>query len=373
MKENGLAALAARHGLRFGTVIARPSLESAGYLRLLEGDFNTLTPANELKAYSLLDRAASEARGEFVLDFSKADAILSYAAENGFAVRGHALVWDAFMCDWFFRTGCRAKDDYLSRNAMRERLKNYIGQVLRHCETAFPGLFCAWDVVNEAVADSDKEGDQRRVRRLRDGKENPFYTHVGEDYIEFAFLCARDALTALHSSAKLLYNDYNTFVPDKREAILRLAQSVNAYALDDMGQPRRLLDGIGMQGYIGGFGKQAGCLEQRDLALLAEAVRRYAGAGLEVQITEAALRNYQNDPETAARHAAFCGQFFDTVASLADETERFTLLSVWGLCDRPKLDAKSYGYRMNGPYCGLFDERYMPKPAYEAAQKALQG
>ena len=172
-------------------------------------------------------------------------------------------------------------------------------------ETKYPGVIYCWDVVNEAVADGANEwvaGDPRHLRSSRGGSANLFLDHIGDDYVEYAFLCARDTVDKLGADIKLFYNDYNMFYADKRNAAIELVKSINTYAVDENGMYRKLVDGIGMQGYIGGYGTQNGCMNAGDIASIRDSIKAYAALGLEVQITEMAVRNYDetridaNDP-----------------------------------------------------------------------------
>ena len=47
-------------------------------------------------------------------------------------------------------------------------------------------------------------------------------------------------------------------------------------------------------------------------------------------------------------------------------------ITVWGYCDNPSLSTSDYSYKMNGPYCGLFNEKYEKKDSYHAVVEALE-
>ena len=115
-----------------------------------------------------------------VMKYREGDEIVRFAQENGIKVRGHVLVWDNYMCDWFFREGYTNDGAYVDEETMKARLKYYIDEVITHYETEFPGVVYCWDVVNEAVGDGGdyKADDPRRVRYDRYGTENLFYTHM---------------------------------------------------------------------------------------------------------------------------------------------------------------------------------------------------
>ena len=75
--------------------------------------------------------------------------------------------------------------------------------------------------------------------------------------------------------------------------------------------------------------------------------------GLEVHVTELALRNY--DGEKAAEHAAFYENFFKMLTSAADQYHSLTCVAIWGICDNPNMSKSDYNYKMDGPYCGMFN------------------
>ena len=138
------------------------------------------------------------------------------------------------------------------------RLESYITQVVTHFETEFPGVIYCWDVVNEAMGDSASEyraGDPSLLRTTRNGQPNVFYQYIGEDYVEYSFLFARNAAEALGADIRLFYNDFNMLYPAKRAAAKVLVEKINSFAKDESGAPRKLIDGIGMQGYMGGYGQ----------------------------------------------------------------------------------------------------------------------
>lgn len=367
--------LTEQYGFKFGAALSLFDLRNPPMLDMVTGDFNSVTPTNELKAYSLLDERASRAAadGMPVMNYTAADAMLTWAQAHDIAVRGHTLVWDAYMCDWFFREGYDVSKPYANSDTVRARTRYYIDAVLTHFETAFPGLIYCWDVVNEAVGDSAGEyvdGDARHLRISRGGGPNLFRECLGDDYVEFAFLCARDSAERLGSGVKLYYNDYDAYFPEKAAAILALADSVNRYATGDDGAPRRLLDGIGMQGYIGGYGVQEGCLEQSHIGMIRDAILGYAAAGLEVQITEMAVRNF--DPDQAERHAQFYADLFEMFTELCENgVNPLVAVTVWGLTDNPGLPKDNYVYRLNSPWGGLFTEKYAVKDAYRRVYEVL--
>lgn len=365
VKEAKLCDLAQKYGFKVGACISYNQVNRSSYIKMLTGDFNTTTATNEFKAYSLLNQAKSIAEGKPVMNYTQADAIARLAQQNGIGIRGHVLVWDAYMSEWFFREGFKSDGLPVNKEVMEERLAYYIDEVITHFETQFPGVVYCWDVVNEAVADGANEwieGNEYHIRKTRGGSINMFNAIMGPDYVKYAFECARKTVNKVNPDIKLFYNDYNTFYQEKRDAIVKLLKHINA--------EQKLCDGLGMQGYIGGYGQQAGCMNSNDLALIKTAIKMYSDLGLEVQLTEVAVRNYEKDQ--MAQHAKFYGNLFRTVISAINEGANFTGFTIWGISDNPTMPKNDYSYKMNGPYCGLFGQYYDIKDAYKEVYKVLK-
>ena len=367
--------LSAKYGFKLGAPLSFWDLQNKNCLTVIKANFNSITTTNEMKAYSLLDQNASKANADGMpaMNYFQADAMVGWAQENGIGVRGHVLVWDAYMSDWFFREGYDSAKPYADSETIRARTKYYIHEVMTHFETQFPGVVYCWDVVNEAVADGPDEyaeGDPRHLRTLRSGTANLFRELLGDDYVPFAFQCAYETREELGADIRLYYNDYNAYFPEKAQAILTLMETVNTYAKDANGEYIRLADGIGMQGYIGGYGTQEGCMVPEHIDWIRDAILGYAAAGFEVQITEMAVRNFEKDQ--ADRHVQYYADLFRMFTGLCtEEGNPLCAVSIWGLLDNPY--AQGYVYNLNSPYGGLYTERYARKDEWHAVYAVLAG
>lgn len=372
---DSMADMLAEYGIRFGAAMSANSAQDYTMQALVGQHFNSITATNEMKAYSMLDQKASQNSpdGMPVMDYTKADLIVEAAMNCGAQVRGHVLVWDAYMSNWFFREGYKSNGAYVDRETMLKRLESYITQVVTHFEEKYPGVVYCWDVVNEAVGDNASdynESDARHVRTKRNGEDNPFYTVIGEDYVEISFLYAKNVVEALQVEnpevdIKLFYNDYSTFHTKKRDAICKLVESINSYATDADGNYRKLCDGVGMQGYIGGYGTQSGCMKYDDIQKITTAIACFAELDVEVHITEMAVRNYSNSLGDMDKHALFYKNLMKALVEVnSGEEKPLTCIAIWGLTDMGTIDESSYSYKQNGPYCGLFTPGYYVKDAF---------
>ncbi|MBR3106031.1 MAG: endo-1,4-beta-xylanase [Clostridia bacterium] len=367
--------LTAAYGFKLGAPLSFDQLKNQKYLNLVKAHFNSITTTNEMKAYSLLDQRASQKRGDGMpaMNYTNADKMVQWAMDNGIGVRGHVLVWDAYMTEWFYHEDFNANKPIASRETLKARLEYYITEVVTHFEKKFPGVVYCWDVVNEAVADGPNEyaaGDPRHLRTMRSGAVNGFQKYLGDDYVCWAFLYAKNAVEALGADIKLYYNDYNAYFPDKAKAIRTLIDEVNFFAQNDNGEFRQLCDGIGMQGYIGGYGVQDGCLVESHIGMIKNEILNYAAMGCEVQITEMAVRNF--DLAYAEKHAEFYAKLFKMFMSLNGESGNpLKAVSIWGLGDTnaPK---GNYVYNLNSPYGGLVDLKLEYKDAFFKVYEVLK-
>lgn len=366
----GLKTYSANHKFTMGAGVSHAQLMDFDTMELLAEDFDTITATNEFKAYSLLSyrKSVENPKKLPVMDYTKADEMCYAADMCGLKIRGHVLVWDAYMPDWFFRKDFKTDGEFVNRKTMLSRLEYYITEVITHFETKFPGLVYCWDVVNEAVADSVAEADPSdkcRIRKTRGGNTNLFYEIIGKDYVLQSFQIARKVVNKLNPEIKLYYNDYSTFQSSKKQAIIELIKSLN--------KNQKLCDGMGMQGYIGGYGTQSMCMYKGDISMIKTAILEYADLGIDVQLTEMAVRNYKNEASFQKQHADFYQSLFEMFSSLNSGNENpLVSVSIWGLCDNPYLTKKDYSYRMNGPYCGIYDENFVPKESYYSLIKGLQ-
>ncbi len=370
--------LAEPYGFKFGGAFSYQDMNNKTFMNFLARHFNSLTCCNETKAYSMLDQRKSRTSEDGMprMNYSQADAMIGWAQKQGIQIRGHVLVWDAYMTQWFFYEDYDVTKPLADKETMKARLASYIDQVMTHFEEKFPGVIYCWDVVNEAIGDNAGEysaADPRHLRTKRNGQSNCFLDAIGDDYVEYAFLCARNTQEKLGADIKLFYNDYNLFYADKRQAACALAKSIQSYATDKEGNPRSLIDGIGMQGYMGGYGVQDGCLSPSIISNVKLSITTYSSLGLEVQLTEMAVRNF--DKTKVAEHDAFYSKLFSDVFMKANNEEKHPLSAVciWGLVDAYEGMKGNYVYNLNSPYGCLLTTNYKIKTCFDAVYHTLKG
>jgi endo-1,4-beta-xylanase len=231
------ASAAERGGRYFGAAVAANKLSDNTYNTILNREFNSATPENEMK----ID-ATEPQQNNFT--YGAADQIVNYARSRNWRVRGHTLAWHSQQPGWM---------QNLSGSALRSAMTNHITQVMTH----YRGQIYAWDVVNEAFADGTSGA--RRDSNLQ---------RTGNDWIEVAFRTARTA----DSGARLCYNDYNTdsWTAAKTQAVFAMVQDFR-----NRGVP---IDCVGFQSHFNSNSPYPSNYRQT--------LQSFANLGVDVAITE---------------------------------------------------------------------------------------
>lgn len=335
----------------YGSSIQTDSLNHGAIAEIIKYHFNSTTYTNLMKPGYLLDQVGSirnyqAGNPEPAVKFDSVIKGLQFCRDNNLQMRGHVLVWHAQTPDWFFREGYLPNGAYVDRETMLFRLESYIRQVLEFTQREYPGVIYAWDVVNEAVEIVPGHYETQTGFNIRtkhgDNEDNLWYKIVGVDYVEKAFEYARKYAA---DDVKLFYNDYNTFQGAKREAIYRLASYLKS---------KGLIDGIGMQSYIG--------LDYPGLSSGSDsyktALMRFGELGLEIHVTELSIDAGGSSLEQYERQAARYGEVFRILSEVDDVYANITSVTVFGLMDNYIL------YTNDTQTNRLFDGQLQPKPAF---------
>ncbi|MGW1027042.1 endo-1,4-beta-xylanase [Streptomyces sp. NPDC002577] len=316
-----LRSYADRADVRIGTAVDMTALaQDKQYRRTTAREFSSVTAENVMKWESVEPQ-----RG--VYDWSKADALVDFAKENGQAVRGHTLIWHNQLPKWL-TSG--VADGSIGSDELRAILKNHITTEVEH----FKGKIYQWDVVNEVFND---DGTLRNSIWLQ---------QLGPDYIADAFRWAHEA----DPKAKLFVNDYNVEgVNAKSTAYYNLVKELLAEGVP--------VQGFGIQGHLGvqyGFPGD-----------VAANLQRFADLGLETAFTEVDIRMVMPADDTKlAKQADYYRGLLDACLG-ATSCKSFT---VWGYTDK-------YSW-VPGTFSGqgaanLLDENYVEKPAFYAVREEL--
>ena len=265
-----LGASAAEKGRYFGAAIGTYKFSDSTYMSVLDREFNSVVPENEMKW-----DATEPQRGVF--NYGGGDRIVSHAGDHGMSVRGHTLLWHAQQPGWA---------QGLSGSDLRSAAVNHVTQVATH----FRGKIHSWDVVNEAFADGGSGG--RRDSNLQ---------RTGNDWIEAAFRAAR----AADPGAKLCYNDYNTDgINPKSTGVYTMVRDFKA-----RGVP---IDCVGFQSHLGT--SVPGDYQAN--------LQRFADLGVDVQITELDVAQGSDQ-----------ANIYATVTRACLAVSRCNGITVWGVRD----------------------------------------
>lgn len=349
-----------------GTVVNPSKVADIHFSALAKQQFDIVSFENEMKGYSLMDTEASMAGdGTPVCKFEQADQMVEWAISNGLKIRGHVLIWENSMSESFFHVDYDESKGLVDKDTLLKRMQSYCMQVVTHFETKYPGTVIAWDVINEAIdAQATSDDPTTGLRLYTTGK---FYQIIGGDYIKYAFQYAKEAVKATGADIKLYYNDFNCFQSPKTGYIVKLIEYLNA----DPANP--LLDCMGMEGYVLTYWPEA-----KDVK---SAMNKFADCGVPVGINELTVRLNQkesaNHKEVTEKdleaHAKKYKDIFNAYCDFAKERPgMLTNVSIWGLLDRPDLEAefekpeneRHYDYNIYGTHSGLFTADFEAKQAF---------
>lgn len=330
---------------KMGTSVSRFDMESDKAKKELVKHYSSMTAENEMKPMFMLDKEVCASDPEKynlqpAMKYDSARKYLEFARDNKIALRGHTLVWHNQTPIWFFKE--KYQDDFeapwADKETMLARMEWYIKSMLTFVQTEYPGVIYAWDVVNEAIEERNEEGWRKR---------SGWFQTVGEEFVLHAFRFARKYAAP---EVKLFYNDYNTFMPFKRKAILE-------YIVKPL-MEETLIDGIGMQTHL--------VLDHFDQTLseFEESLYCFGALGLEIQSTELDIHNADPSEEGMKKLAeAYKALFTIFVKAKNEGKANITCVTFWGMKDDVSWLT---GFRRERSYPLLFGDNWEEKEAYRA-------
>jgi len=314
-----------------GNAISAEDLDGVR-LELLTMHHNVATAGNAMKPDAL-----QPTKGNFTFD--AADAMVNKVLAEGMKMHGHVLVWHQQSPEWMNTKIENGEKVVLSRDEALENMRTHIKTVIEH----FGDRVISWDVVNEAMSDNpsnpaDWQGSLRK---------SEWYQAIGPDYVEQAFLAAREVLDEHPEwNIKLYYNDYNEDNQNKSKAIYNMVKEINdRYAETHPG--KLLIDGIGMQAHY------SVSTNPTNVQLSLE---RFIELGVEVSITELDIQagsNSQLSDKLEEAQGYLYAQLFKIFKTYSDKIARVTF---WGMDDGTSWRASSCPL--------LFDKNLQAKMAY---------
>jgi endo-1,4-beta-xylanase len=312
-------------------VAVSPQILTGPEKDLIIKHFNSLTAENVMKMGPIHPE-------ENRYNWEPADQIVDFAMANGMKMRGHTLCWHNQTPPWFFKNG---EGTQVDKETLLKRLKDHITEVAKR----YKGKIYAWDVVNEAIDDSNEKFY----------RDSPFYQIIGEEFIAKAFQYAHEA----DPNALLFYNDYNTEKPGKRDKIYKMVKQ-----LMDAKVP---IHGVGLQGHW-----NINDPSEKDLR---ESLKLFSSLGIAVQITELDVSVYpseqgrrdkradESDVLTPDMEQKQIEKYKMAFSLFREYKSSITGVTFWNVTDkRSWLDNFPVRGRKNYPL--LFDQQMQPKKAY---------
>ncbi len=290
----GLNTRAARRGLFFGCAVDDGQLaKDPALMARITADCGIVVGESSFKW-----EACQPAEGKF--DFSRAEALMSYAARNRKRVRGHTLAWHEANPPWLEKA--------LTPRTGEALLTGYIAAVVGH----FHGRVVHWDVVNEPLHPEDGQ-----PLGLRD---TPWLRALGPAYLDLAFHAAAKADPGALRVLNEFGVDYALPWQEKR----RVAMLELLATLLGRGVP---VQAVGLQAH----------LNAAETALDPEVMSRFvadiASLGLRVIVTELDVRDDLLPADITQRDVAVASHAAAWLEPVLGNPAVMGVLS-WGLSDK---------------------------------------
>jgi len=333
-----LKSIAAAKGMRFGNALGKSG--SPAYRELMARECNMIVLEGASKW-----RALQPSPG--LHRFEEADALFGWARQQGMAIRGHTLLWQAprWLPDWVNAYDFGAQPALAAERMLSEHIKTVCGH--------FGADVVSYDVVNEAV--DEKTGLLR---------ENVFSKRLGAiEQIDLAFRLAHEH--APH--AQLVYNDF--MGPEKYNAKHRAGVLKLLHSLRSRGTP---IHALGMQSHLFSGLRPADTAAGSEWRKFLDEV---TAMDFDLLITEFDVSDKSLPADIAKRDAAVAALARDYLdATLSYPRCRDMLL--WGMSDNMSWlqhwegSARADGLPLR---CTPYDSDLKAKPLRDAIAKALCG
>lgn len=311
-----------------GTAISTKELSGERY-ELLKKHFNVVTVESEM-----MPNALAQYKGQF--DFSDTDSIVDNMLGMGVQMVGHTLICEENTPSWMYSD---SKGNPLEREDALDNMKTYITTVMEH----FSNKVIAWDVVNDAMSAHPRIPENWKTSL----HPCPWRFAVGSDYVEQAFLAAREVLDAHPDwDIKLYYNDNGLDNQDKALAVYNMVKEINDnYQLTH--PDKLLIEGIGMECHF---------ILDTDYNKVKSSLEKFISLGVEISINELDIRAISQGKymwETGMTQAYKYYDLFYLFKAYASDIKRITF---WGMDDDSSW--------MTASSVMLFNKKLQARPAY---------
>ncbi|WP_233267320.1 endo-1,4-beta-xylanase [Paraglaciecola sp. L3A3] len=331
-----VTSLKALANFPIGVAVPESLLSDTAHQDVVIQHFSQLSSENDMKMDAMHP-------SETTFNFTKADALLSFADANNLTVHGHVLVWHSQIPDWM-------RNFSGDTNAWVAMMENHVTTIA----TRYAGRLETWDVVNEAF---NEDGTYRGSAA---GDDSVWYTNIGESFIPKAFTAAR----AADADVDLYYNDYNLiWNNDKLDGVINMVNDMQADGVP--------IDGIGFQSHI--------TVNSPDISTIRAQFQKVVDIRpkIKLKITELDVRmNNEGGAAlttfTAARAEVQKQYYFDIVQAYLDivpEDQRGGI-TVWGTNDGDSWLQNFPAPTVEWPL--LFNDDFTPKPSLQGFADALE-
>ncbi len=311
-----------------------PLKSDAFYASTLGTQYSMLEPENNMK-WATIHPAQT------TYNFAPGDELVTFAQAHQMQVRGHNLAWQVYNPNWVNTLATTA-----TPAAMSAVLQDHINTVVSH----YKGKVFAWDVVNEAVSDS--QTGTGTVMKDSIWYNQPGIGVTGTGYVEQALRWAR----AADPNALLFYNDYN--IEDQGAKFNAVYAMVKDFVT--RGVP---INGVGIQMHIntGSYPSSAG---------FAKNIQMLNALGLQVHITEMDVRiPVDSSGNATAADLQAQAATYQRILTVCLQNPGCTAFQTWGFTDKHSWIPGSYpGFGDALP----FDVNYQPKPAFNSLISTMQ-
>ena len=307
------------------------------YLAVLTREFDSVTPYTAMKWGQIHPEPDR-------YDFTGADAIVELAEANQMRVRGHTLIWGGAVDP--------PNPDYVNEASNPEELRALMTDHIETVMGRYRGRVDRWDVVNEMLTLLGDPGDTDGLQ------DHVFLRELGPGYIAEALELAH----AVDPDARLFINENFVLKPGpKQDRYFELVQELLSRDIP--------LHGVGFQTHL--YFLPAGGANAIDAPTEAEmeaALSRFAALGVDVEITELNVHTwrFQGDRDDRLAQQA---EVYGAAARACLSVPACLALTVWLFTDRYPTTVESLFGQDGEPL--LFDDEYVPKPAYGAVLAAL--
>ena len=311
-------------------------------------------------------------------DYTTMDQMLAFAQGNGMFLRGGTGGYHLGQPRWVL-------------DASYDELKAFLERKIELDIGHYGGRVYSWGVFNEPINDAGNGLRNRQQKNPNDpnagafnssfmpygGSYSPFVDGNDTSLIEAAFIKARQ----MDPNAMLYINEFDDEEIGRQKSDFFYNFLVK---MRDKGVP---IDGGGFECHKM-FPQQPGRpetnLENLDAYLdrVDRNIKRYAAAGLKVEITEFECQIRFDDIDLAtragrdelARRAQKQAELYVGFTKLAIENPNVLSFTIWTLADKAHMSAFEAPWYPSFTYTDsfLFDKNYNPKPAYTAVVNALK-